>query len=199
MENPTRADARKAVQKMWVAGTLGVFFTTVLRNFPVHLHQISPTPDWAYTLDLLTRYGYLIWLLVYFFMSNFRIDQSDHEKDLKFDLIQSVISLGALVGLDFVVPGQGIPLGRFWWAITLANATIIAIASLAFRWFPDDNLKGPRLAGIVLAAISIIVAWLPFSPVVVLLCVSILELALLAVLFIYVYRRWPANQTTSAI
>src|SRR5689334_23022789 len=117
MATATRIDARRAVQRMWVAGTLGVFFTTVLRNLPVHLHQVSSTPNWIYTLDLFGRYGYLLWLLVYFFISNFRIDQSEHEKDLQFDVIQSVVSLSALVALDFVVPGQGFPVGRFWWAI----------------------------------------------------------------------------------
>lgn len=126
-------------------------------------------------------------------MSNFRIDQSDNEKDLKFDVIQSVISLTALVGLDFVVPGLGIPPGRFSWAITVANATIIIIASLALRWFPHANLKNLRLAGVVLATVSIVVAWMPFSAVAILLGVSVLEFALLAVLFVYVYRRWPAS------
>ena len=178
---------------MWVAGTLGVFFTTVVRSIPVHIRQTSLTPDWPYTLDLFTRYGYLVWLLVYFFMSNFRIDQSDNEKDLKFDVIQSVISLTALVALDFVVPGQGIPLGRFSWAITVANATIIIIASLALRWFPHADLRNLRLAGVVLAIVSIVVAWMPFSAVTILLSVSVLEFAILTVLFVYVCRRWPAS------
>ena len=191
--NPTRADARKAIQKMWVAGTLGVFFTTVLRNVPVHVRQASLTPDWPYTLDLFTRYGYLLWLLVYFFMSNFRIDQSDDRNDLRFDVIQSVASLTALVSLDFVVSGYGIPVGHYAWAITVANVTILIIASLALKWFKVANLKSLRVAGLILAALSIAVAWIPAPPVPILLAVAALEVGLLAVLFVYVSRRWPAK------
>jgi hypothetical protein len=178
---------------MWVAGTLGVFFTTVLRSVPVHLRQTSLTPDWPYTLDLFTRYGYLLWLLIYFFMSNFRIDQSDDRNDLKFDVIQSVASLTALVGLDFVVSGYGIPLGHYPWAITVANVTILIIASLALKWFKVANLKSLRVAGLILAALSIAVAWIPAPPVPTLLGVAGLEAGLLVVLFLYVSRRWPAS------
>jgi len=178
---------------MWVAGTLGVFFTAAVRSIPVHIRQTSMTPDWPYTLDLFTRYGYLLWLLVYFFMSNLRIDQSEKANELKYDVIQSVVSLAALVGLDFVVSGQGIPVGSYSWAITVANAAILIIAGLALKWFPDGNLRKLRVAGLMLAAVSIFIAWTPFSAMHVLLVVGGLELVLLGVLCAYVYRRWPAT------
>ena len=192
METLTRTHARREFQKLWVAGAQGVFFTILLRSLAVHLQQVSLTPNWLYTLDLFTRYGYLLWLLIYFFMSNLRIGQSDDKKDLPFDVIQSLLSWTTLVVLDFVVTGYGIPPGQRWWvAVTVANATILIIAILALQWFPDNKLKSIRKTGIALAIASIIVVWLPFSGVVVLLLVTTLELALLTVLLIYVYQRWP--------
>jgi len=180
-----KADAKKEFQKMWVAGTLGVYFTTLLRTLPVHLHQISSTPDWVYTFDLFIRYGYLIWFLVYFFMSNLRIDPANLN-ELSFDVIQSFVSLTAVVFLDFVVPGTGIPLREYWWAVTIANLTIIIIASLALFWFHDERLTPIRIAGIVLALLSIVVAWLPISALVALSLVGVSVIVLLIVLATFV-------------
>jgi hypothetical protein len=146
--------------------------------------------DWPYTPDLFIRYGYLLWLLVYFFISNLRIDQSNAVHDLPYDVIQSVFSLGALFGLDFIVPGQRIPLGSYSGAITVANVAIIA--GLALMWYPEQQLQKLRVAGLLLAAFSILVAWMPFSAVYVLPAVMALELCLLGVLYAYASRRWPA-------
>jgi hypothetical protein len=112
--------------------------------------------------------------------------------DLPYDVIQSVFSLGALFGLDFIVPGQGIPLGSYSGAITVANVAIIIIAGLALMWYPEQQLKKLRVAGLLLAAFSILVAWMPFSAVYVLPAVMALELCLLGVLYAYASRRWPA-------
>ena len=191
VQNLTRTAARKQIQRMWVAGTLGVFFTTLLRSIAVHIQQASLTPNFSYTLELFIRYGYLSLLLIYFFMSNLRIDQSDDRKDLPFDVIQSLASWTTLVALDFVVPGHGFPLGQYWWAVSVANLTIIIIAAFALLWFPVENLKTIRRAGIGCAIASIVVVWLPLPQRTVLLAVAALESGLLAVLAIYVYRRWP--------
>ena len=134
----------------------------------------------------------MLLLLVYFFISNLRIDQSNDVHDLPYDVIQSVFSLGALFGLDFIVPGQGIPLGSYSGAITVANVAIIIIAGLALMWYPEQQLKKLRVAGLLLAAFSILVAWMPFSAVYVLPAVMALELCLLGVLYAYASRRWPA-------
>jgi hypothetical protein len=200
MPTLTQAQAKKEVQRLWVAGTVGAFFAAAFSSIPVHINLISSKPDWLYTLDLSIRYGYLLWLLVYFFMSNIRIDQSDNPKDLKYDLIQSVLSLTVLVALDFGVPGQGLRVGASYAeGITVANAAIIIIAGLALKWFPVDNLGGLRIAGLVLAGMSIIVAWTPFSAVQVMGVVAVLELILIGVLAVYVHRRWPRDSTSSVV
>lgn len=191
MQTLSRIDAIKAIQKMWVAGTLGIFFTTLLRSIAIHIQQSSLSPNWFYTLDLFIRYGYLLWLLVYFFMSNLRIDQTNEKKELSFDVIQSLASWTTLVALDFVVPGKGLPHDQFRWAVTVANLTIILIAALALNWFPDLNLRTVRRAGIGFAIASLLVVWLPFREVIVLGIVGVLELLLLTVLAFYVCRRWP--------
>jgi len=191
VESLTRQAARKQIQKMWVAGTLGVFFTTLLRTFAVHVQEASLTPNWPYTAELFIRYGYLLLLLIYFFMSNLRIDHSDHPKDLPFDVIQSLASWSTLVALDFVVPGYGIPIGRYWLAVTWANVTILSIAAFALKWFPVPNLRNVRLAGIGFAIASFVVVWMRISEATALSVVATFEGGLLAVLAIYVYRRWP--------
>jgi|SRR6185503_9305876 len=194
MENITRKAAKKAIQKQWVAGTVAVFFTTLLKSIVVHVHQASLTPNWPYTLDMFTRYGYLLCLMIYFFMSNLRIDHSDHPKDLPFDVIQSFASFTTLIALDFMVPGYGIPLGQFWWAVTVANITILIIAAFALKWFPGDGRLNPiRLAGIACAIASIIVVWMPIPEAIALTVVALLEGGLLAVLAIFVRRRWPTT------
>ena len=186
--------ARKAIQRQWVAGTVAVFFTTFLKSIVVHVHQVSLTPNWPYTLDLFTRYGYLLCLLIYFFMSNLRIDHSDHPKDLPFDVIQSFASFTTLIALDFMVPGYGIRLGHFWWAVTVANVTILIIAAFALKWFPRDRKLDPiRWAGVGCAIASIIVVWMPIPEAVALGVVAALEGLLLIVLMIFVRRRWPTT------
>ena len=194
MENLTRKAAKKAIQRQWVAGTVAVFFTTLLKSIVVHTHQASLTPNWPYTLDLFTRYGYLFCLMIYFFMSNLRIDHSDHPKDLPFDVIQSLASFITLIALDFMVPGYGIRLGQFWWAVTVANITILIIAAFALKWFPrDEKLDSVRWAGIGCAIASIIIVWMPIPECIALTLVALLQGGLLAVLAIFVYRRWPTT------
>ena len=178
---------------MWVAGTLGVFFTKLLRSFAVHIQQTSLTPNWPYTLELFIRYGYLLLLLIYFFMSNLRIDQSDDWKDLPFDVIQSLASWTTLIALDFLMPGHGIPVGTFWWAVTVANITILSIAAFALMWFPVANLRSIRLSGIACAIASITVVWTPLPKAISLSIAGALEIGLFIVLARYVRRRWPTQ------
>jgi len=178
---------------MWVAGTLAVFFNTLLRSIAVHVQQASLAPNWSYTVELFIRYGYLLALLVYFFMSNLRFEHSFHQRDLPFDVIQSVASWTTLIALDFVVPGYGIPMGQYRSAVTVANVTILVIAAFALMWFPVPNLRKIRWAGIGCAVASIVVVWLSLPAMPALLTVAVLEVVLLTVLAIYVKRRWPTT------
>lgn len=151
----------KGFQKLWVAGTMGAFFTALARNLPVHLKQFAWPCDWNYTLDLFVRYGYLLWLLFYFLVSNIRIDDEDYVRskwDIPFDVGQSACSLTAAFFLGFILPDQPYKLGAY--AIT--NGVICAICVAAFALFdPSDAAKGIdrlRIAGGVISALSVVLA-----------------------------------------
>jgi hypothetical protein len=151
----------KGFQKLWVAGTMGAFFTALARNLPVHLKQFAWPCDWNYTIDLFVRYGYLLWLLFYFLVSNIRIDDEDYVRskwDIPFDVGQSACSLTAAFFLGFILPDQPYKLGAY--AIT--NGVICAICFAAFALFdPSDAAKGInrlRIAGGVISFLSIVLA-----------------------------------------
>jgi hypothetical protein len=151
----------KGFQKLWVAGTMGAFFTALARNLPVHLKQFAWPCDWNYTLDLFVRYGYLLWLLFYFLVSNIRIDDEDYVRskwDIPFDVGQSACSLTAAFFLGFILPDQPYKLGAY--AITNGVICAICIAALAL-FDPSDAAKGIdrlRIAGGVISALSVVLA-----------------------------------------
>jgi hypothetical protein len=62
----------KAFLVLWVGGTVGGFFSALMRSVPLHLGQLAwPShANRAYTSDLVLRYGYLAWLIIYFGLSN---------------------------------------------------------------------------------------------------------------------------------
>src|SRR5712692_5259995 len=91
-KNPEKRLAfQKAFQDLWVAGTLGAFFTAFARSLPVHLREISRHFDTEYTIDRFVRYGYLLWLLAYFLISNLQNRQSKtlNKWDITYDVVQS--------------------------------------------------------------------------------------------------------------
>jgi hypothetical protein len=104
LQQPVKHDenrklSKRAFQHLWVAGTLGAFFTALARNLPVHLSQMTAAYDLKYTLDVFVRYAYLIWLLGYFFMSALQNNRSSTPtwRDILFDVLQSTVSLGGCV------------------------------------------------------------------------------------------------------
>jgi hypothetical protein len=107
---PERRHAAKRVfERLWVAGTLGGFFSTFYLGVPRDLRALAAsrllTAD---NLDRLVRYSFFFWLLVYFFTSSVRKEglQTDKvpptAKDLLFDVIQTVSALTAAAFLGFL-------------------------------------------------------------------------------------------------
>jgi hypothetical protein len=152
----------KGFQKLWVAGTMGAFFTALVRNLPVHLKQFAWPCDWNYTIDLFVRYGYLLWLLTYFLVSTVGIDDEGYEatkRDIIYDVGQSAFSLTAAFFLGFVLPDQHYKLGAY--AIT--NGVICAICFVALWWFHDarsatKGINRLRGAGGVISLLSLALA-----------------------------------------
>lgn len=157
-----RTDFAKGFQKLWVAGTMGAFFTAFVRNLPVHLQQFAWPCDWNYTIDLFVRYGYLLWLLAYFLVSTVGIDDESYgraKKDIAYDIGQSACSLTAAFFLGFILPDQSYKLGAY--AIT--NGVICAICFVALWLFHDppgapQGVNHLRLAGGVISFLSLALA-----------------------------------------
>ena len=152
----------KGFQKLWVAGTMGAFFAAFVRCLPVHLKQRAWPPDPKYTIDLFVRYGYLLWLLFYFLVSNVGIDDKDYKPnrwDIIYDVGQSAFSLAAAFFLGFVVPDQTYKLGAY--AIT--NGVICAICFVARWWFrtrpgAQQGINRLRTAGGLISLFSLVFA-----------------------------------------
>lgn len=176
--------AQRAFQKLWVAGTMGAFFTAFARNLPTHLSQLGWPIDLNYTLDIFLRYAYLLWLLSYFFVSNlkFEADIMPDTRDLFFDVVQSVASLTAAFFLDFLVNNsehRGIL--TFAWP----NAAILVICFLALILFKNDPAPGKqklRAWGCILSGVSLTIV---VSSSIVNRPTSILALLFLMLMFLF--------------
>jgi len=135
-----RRQSKKAFQQLWVAGTIGVFFTSLARNLPVHLGQMTAAYDAKHTLDLLVRYAYLIWLLGYFFMSALRNDRPDAPRtwrDMVFDVLESLFSLTAAYFLGFIIPVKDY--GGAAYAAANGAVLFICLASLLLFYSRGNN------------------------------------------------------------
>ena len=168
-------DAKKAFQKLFVAGTAGAFFAALARNIPVHVRQISSTPNWSYTLDLGVRYLYAFWFLSYFFTSALSIEEyggtGPTASDILFDCLQSIASLFALFSIGFMAAGLGYPIddiGSYRWAVLDADVAVVATCLLALILFGREkgsmkpNIQ--RGIGLIIAVVSGICAGTALQP-----------------------------------
>ena len=185
--------AKKAFQTMWVAGTLGAFFTALTRNVPLSFKQFSRNPDVGYTLDQILRYGYLLWFLAYFFVSNLNNEVEEPENwDIPYDVLQSACALVAAFYLGFVVPGEGFGFGLYLSAIMTANAAILAIclfSLLCFQSKPWVQLDYLRAVGTLVSAVSFLIALFSSPGIAVLWIFIALQAILWVLLGVFVYLR----------
>jgi hypothetical protein len=129
----------RALIKMWIAGTMGAYFTFLFRNLALDLptfalHQI----DWPYTFGVWVRYAYLFWFLAYFFVSNVRHDANRaalSKWDIGFDLTQAIASFVAAFFLGFIVRPNNDFAHSTSTAIEVANAAIAAICLFSLVFF----------------------------------------------------------------
>ncbi len=179
---------------MWVAGTLGAFFTAIVRTIPIDIQRLQSGPDAGLILDRALRYGYLLWLLSYFFITNLRLEQGEHpsRRDLVFDVIQSVAGLSAAYALGFVSETRGFGPHESAGAIISANLTILSIALIAFYLFrseADRRIHQLRFVGAILAAASILTASVVTSTIWMLTSSALFLLALWVTLWRYIRLR----------
>ncbi|WP_316366531.1 hypothetical protein [Candidatus Thiodiazotropha sp. CDECU1] len=153
-----RDKARLAFQSMWVAGTLGAFFVALLSNLSKHIPETAwpKDVDALYTMQLILSYGYLLWFLTYFFISNFsnEILQKARKKDLLFDIIQSLVAFFAAYKLGFL----SLNLNFSYISYAYASASVFVICFLSFLLFGCESKRGInliRVYGLIISLISI--------------------------------------------
>jgi hypothetical protein len=154
---------KRSFQNLWVAGTLGAFFAALASNIPKHVSQInfSSNFDCDYTIDLFIRYVYVVWLLVYFFISNLNNNRSSSitNQDIIFDIIQSIAALTAVYYLGFV--SSGLEVGSFAsYAWASGSIFIICLSSLILFWPIDkaNDIRKIRFSGLIFSLASCVFA-----------------------------------------
>jgi hypothetical protein len=191
-----RKTFKKAFQQLWVAGTLGAFFAALARNIPTDVRGVTcslPLTDSIF--DRSIRYGYVLWLLVYFFVSNLQNDKTKllevKKWDVIYDVVQSVLSLIALFFLGFILPDTSYKRGAY--AVT--NVAILTICALSLAWFGHDSVTEEpginrlRWAGVAISALSVLLAVLATFGRTALWGFLILQLVLWALLLVFVRLR----------
>jgi hypothetical protein len=197
-----RTTAKKAFQSMWIAGTTGAFFTALTRNLPDHVRGLRQSPDLLNALDLFLRYGYLLWLLAYFFTSNLRNSPTSEprSREVPFDVLQSACALAAAFGLGFIVQGEGFHADSYGWAMGMANAAILVISLFSWIWFHSvkpTEMNRHRIIGGVISAISLGVALAKLPRLPSLLLFLFLQLALWVTLCFFIGKRLKPQPSES--
>jgi hypothetical protein len=92
-----------------VPGALGTLLFVIARNISVDVPSRAWPPDWAFTVDRFVRYGYLLWLTVYFLIAGVENKQSVNANqprscDIAYDAVTYVCAFSAAVFMGFIVP-----------------------------------------------------------------------------------------------
>ncbi|HLW53468.1 MAG TPA: hypothetical protein VKW06_11550 [Candidatus Angelobacter sp.] len=139
--------AKKQFQRLWVAGSLGAFFTSLARTLPGDIRNVTVET----APHTVLRYLYMIWFISYFFVSNLRTQSNEipEVREIPFDVIQSIAGLTAAFFLDFLVTNEHHGISAF----AAASFAIAAICGFALFWFRRDEpgLQIARLIGFLLA------------------------------------------------
>lgn len=156
---------RRSFQLMWVGGTLGSLFTMIAVSLPDAVRMYRMPPDWFHTFDVFLRYGYLVWLTAYFFVSHLLVSTSRAVacRDVIFDVAQSMLSLAAAWCLGFLSPADTLDRQPTARAILGANGAIATICLWSFLAFADRDVPTVnryRCFGFGLAVASLGV-WFP--------------------------------------
>jgi hypothetical protein len=189
----------RAFQKMWVAGTVGAFFSSIGRALPVNLHWFWEHLGWDAAGDLLLRYAYLLWLLGYFLISSVGLDRPQYtpsRKDIGYDVVQSVAALAAAYFLGFLQ----LDTSYGWIKFAFANLAILVICGLSLKWFREKATEGVnalRWYGVAISLTALLVPLIP-QPEWVRRCVFGVTLVLLVwVLVMYIRIRWDKDEYPS--
>ncbi len=151
---PIDTEMKKAFRQMWVGGALGVYFTAVARNL---LTDVFGQPGGLDEPHII-RYGYVLWFLVYFFVTNLRITRPPDRWDVTFDVFQAVIGFLVAFALGFLDRQEGFSFAHQANAVIASDLGIIGIAGVAIVLFPSRDLKLRRDVKLLLRVLAIVVA-----------------------------------------
>ncbi|HUB20523.1 MAG TPA: hypothetical protein VL990_17920 [Acidobacteriaceae bacterium] len=155
--SPTRSrKAQHEFRLFWVAGTAGAFFAGLADHIPADLLHLGE----RFSRVLLLRYAYAVWLLAYFFISNFGITEetSTEPLDLLNDIVQSIAGLTAVFFLGF---GAGEEPFNAAHGFLAANIAIGVICLLTFAIFPapwNARITILRLSGALCAVLGLCIS-----------------------------------------
>ena len=179
--------AKKALRKFWIGGLAGAFFAAVTHSLQVdwktsvfqtsqmifHPFQALSRASGSYTVEVLLRYGYMLWLMGYFFVAVFDLDQQGdgdptaktHNRwDIAFDAIQSFLATIAIIVLTSVA-GQA---RDYRIDHLVPNIAIALIGGISWLFFEGEAAKEKvpleitplRIMTTILGAAGAIVGWL---------------------------------------
>jgi hypothetical protein len=153
---------KRAYVNMWIAGTVGAYFSFIFHNLAFDIPTFDPRiTDWSHTRDVLIRYVYLFWFLGYFFASNMHHAANDRAITgwhIAFDMIQGAAGFIAAYFLDFLTRGKDSFAHCMVTGVVGANAAIAVICAtslIIFGWRSeskeDPMLNWLRSLGLVTA------------------------------------------------
>jgi hypothetical protein len=151
---PIDIEVKKAFRQMWVGGALGVYFSAVARNLLTDVFGQAGGLDQPHRIDVIIRYGYVLWFLAYFFVTNLRITRAPEDWDVTFDVIQAGIGFLVAFTLGFLDRQEGFSFAHQAYAVIASDAGIIVIAGLAIVLFQSRGLHLLRGIAIVVAIVS---------------------------------------------
>ena len=149
---------RRSFQTLWVGGTLGAFFGAIAVTIPDTYRKAGYPVSYDATLDLTLRYGYMIWLLAYFFVSNL-LNEDDCRADrwdVLFDVFQSAGALVAAWLLGFL-SSDGFSPQPLAPALIGTNVVIALICAFSLYLFRKNSsgVNTYRWAGLVVTMLTL--------------------------------------------
>jgi hypothetical protein len=181
----------RIAHQLWVAGTLGALFGVAARNVPVDLSTISLNPQLSYTLDRALRWGYLVWLIAFFFISGAGLQRERQQHpaavdshDFYYYFVQAILSFGAAYFLGFLVPGTQFTT----LAYASGNFAMFGIAVLAAVRYPERHYQLLRSTGALCSGTGMLVAAYAPAPMV-LPALTALQIGMFVLLWKYYQKR----------
>jgi hypothetical protein len=146
---PRQVRSRKFLQslrKFWIAGAAGAYFSALSHNLPTDLMALRNPSRPPFALGhFFLQYGYVFWLLFYFFISSFDVDTNEKHTwwDVSFDIAQSFLALVVAFKLLVFVnskPGNAFDSQMFNYGLACVVIFFISVGSFLL-FSPDTPLR----------------------------------------------------------